>query len=102
MRSDIEAVAHSSMALAPSAATTSSRARPWSHGFALSPGIPLQSSSPQTGGPPSVCCRTSTAPGFTFGSQSLQSPWFGVQPSLSMSSSGVVTLHCTVPPEELA
>ena len=39
------------------------------------------------------------APGFTFGSQSLQSPWLGVQPSLSMSAFGSVTLHVDVPPE---
>ena len=33
------------------------------------------------------------APGLTLGSQSLQSPWAGVQPSPSMSLLGSVTLH---------
>src|SRR5579859_8071466 len=80
------------MAFAPSAATTSSSASPVSHGIALSPGLPSQSSSPQVGAPPSaLVCRTSMAPGFTLGSQSLQSPPLGVQPSLSMSPFGSVT-----------
>src|SRR6185312_11880043 len=94
------AVAHSSMALAPSIGVRSVRASPWSHGFALSPGLFEQSSSPQKPAPPSAgWCQVSIAPGFTLGSQSLQSPAFGVQPSLSMSAFLLVTLH--VPPPEL-
>src|SRR5580704_11064925 len=76
--SDDDAVAQSSMAFAASAGFTSASASPWSQGIALSPGLPEQSSSPQTGVPPSGAgWSVSIAPGFTLGSQSLQSPAFG-------------------------
>src|ERR1700730_4295639 len=52
--------------------------------------------------PPSgpACAGVSMAPGFTFGSQSLQSPWAGVQPSPSMSLLTSTTLQGvpTMPP----
>src|SRR5271170_5401636 len=82
------------MALAPSAGSTSASARPMSQGTGGS-NVILQSERTSTPMPPSgrVTGTTSTAPGLTLGSQSLQSPWFGVQPSMSMSTSGFVTTH---------
>ena len=51
-----------------------SSASPLSQGIAASPGMPSQSSSPHVAIPPSLPWSTSMAPGFTLGSQSLQSP----------------------------
>src|SRR5262245_41277018 len=56
--------------------------------------VPSQSSSAGTGRPPSApgsVTTTSIAPGFTLGSQSLQSPSITVNPSLSLSSVGPET-----------
>ena len=75
----------SSMACAPLFGSTSASWSPVSQGVGGSY-FPLQSLSTLLGSP-----ATSTAPGFTLGSQSLQSPWAGVQPSPSMSASMFVT-----------
>src|SRR5580704_9032392 len=77
------------MVRAPSSALTSSSASPVSQG--CTPLLPSQASFPQKGAPPSGVCQTSIAPGLTLGSQSLQSPSAGVQPSPSMSAFMSVT-----------
>src|SRR5688572_16936314 len=77
-RSIARAAAHGS------ALATSS---PPSQGGATSSTMPLQSSSPA--GPSALV--TSTAPGLTFASQSLQSPLAALQPSASRSSSAVAS-----------
>src|SRR5580704_17950723 len=77
------------MARAPSSALVSASASPVSQG--CTPRLPSQASFPQKGAPPSGVCQTSIAPGLTLGSQSLQSPSAGVQPSPSMSAFMSVT-----------
>src|SRR5262249_37470296 len=83
-----------STALAPLTALGSATARPLSQGCGTLPALPSQSSSPSTM-PPSPVWMVSTAPGLTLGSQSLQSPCIGVQPSPSMSALGSVTVQGT-------
>src|SRR5271170_1964105 len=80
------------MALAPSAGSTSASTRPVSQGTGGS-NLPSQFASISGPRPPSGpgTGTTSMAPGLTLGSQSLQSPWAGDQPSLSMSAFMSVT-----------
>src|SRR5215831_9721084 len=81
---------------------TSSRARLLSQGWGGS-NLPLQSESTGSVMPPSPFgpIGTSTAPGFTLGSQSLQSPCAGVNPSPSPSLFGsfCAQLPMSPPPE---
>src|SRR5262249_49550020 len=87
------------MALAPCNGSTSSRRRPSSQtGGGLST-MPSQSSSTGAGTPPSPwgsVTTTSIAPGFTLGSQSLQSPSATVNPSWSASLPGTQSIEAPV------
>lgn len=88
-----------STAFTPWMGSLSSSARPSSQNLATSSTAPLQSSSDGTAIGLFGSVRTSTAPGPTFGSQSLQSPWFSVVPSPSSSTSALVT-QTMLPPAE--
>src|SRR5690242_9549642 len=81
-----DAVWQRSIAFAPSIGTTSVSARLSSQGPSTLSTLPSQSSSAAGGTPPSASAiaSTSIAPGFTLGSQSLQSPCATVKPSLSL------------------